>query len=211
MSSSRVYSPDDIAFERWELPHVDEDKHHGPVTASRLEYIQKQAYEEGFASGHNEGFAKGLSDAQTEIQSRIERFTQLLSALNEPFQELDDDVITQTGELAIAVAHQLVRRELHLDPGQVVGVVREAISILPVSARNIRVALHPDDAALVREALSLAEQDEEDSRSWKIVDEPLMTRGGCRITTENSTIDATIEKRIKQIATSIFGGERADD
>jgi len=44
------------------------------------------------------------------------------------------------------MVRQLIRREVKLDPGQIVGVVREALGILPISARNIRVVLHPEDA-----------------------------------------------------------------
>lgn len=213
MTSSKVIDKNQLsAFERWELPHVnDEGKPGRMTTASQLEGIQSQAFEEGFAAGHQQGFEQGLSEGQETIRQHGLQLEQLLQALERPFEELDEQVIEQTALLATAIAKQLIRRELKTDPGQVVAVVREAISALPVSARNIQVYLHPDDAALVRDALSLATEQEDGMQVWKIVEEPLISRGGCRITAENSTIDATLEKRLNRIITSLLGGERADD
>ncbi|MDR9435744.1 MAG: flagellar assembly protein FliH [Thiohalophilus sp.] len=211
MSSSKEVDNQQSAYERWELPHVHDDAtSRSPATASQLEAVQQQAYEEGFAQGKQEGFDKGLADGQEEIRRRVEQLERLMSALTEPFAELDEQVIEQTGQLAMDVARHVIRRELKTEPGQVIAVVREAVNALPVSARNIRVQLHPEDAQLVREALSLNETDS-DNRLWQVVEEPLISRGGCKVVAENSTIDATIEKQIARISTAVFGGERVSD
>ena len=52
----------------------------------------------------------------------------------------------------MALARQIVRRELKTDPTQIIGIIREAIAALPVAARDVRVHLHPEDAAVVRAA-----------------------------------------------------------
>lgn len=211
MSSSKVVDNPQSAYERWELPHVHDDATpRSPATASQLEAVQQQAYEEGFAQGKQEGYDKGLAEGQEEIRRRVEQLERLMSALTEPFDELDEEVIEQTGQLAMSVAQHVIRRELKTEPGQVIAVVREAVNALPVSARNIRVQLHPEDAQLVREALSLGEADS-DNRLWQVVEEPLISRGGCKVVAENSTIDATVDKQIARISTAIFGGERVSD
>jgi flagellar assembly protein FliH len=76
------------------------------------------------------------------------------------------------------MVRQLVRREVRLDPAQIVGIVREALGVLPVSSRSIRVTLHPDDASLVREAYAIGDHDQK----WQIVEDPVIQRGGCRVT-----------------------------
>jgi flagellar assembly protein FliH len=81
--------------------------------------------------------------------------------------------------LAMALARQIVRRELKADPTQIIGIIREAIAALPVAAREVRVHLHPEDAAVVREHLAPTESE----RAWAIVEDPVMARGGCQITT----------------------------
>lgn len=179
-------------------------------TAAEIESIQKQAYTEGHDRGYREGYEKGLAKGETEVREQGETFQKLIQTLDMPFEELDEQVIEQTAQLAIAVARQIIRRELHADPGQVVAVVRDALKALPVVTRKIRVFLHPDDAVLVREVLSLHD-DDDDSQTWRIIEDPLLSRGGCKINSENSTIDATVEMRLQRVITGIMGGERARD
>src|SRR3546814_17590322 len=101
----------------------------------------------------------------------------------------------------MAVVRQLFRRELKQDPSHVVGVVRDAIRLLPVASREIQVGLHPDDAALVRESLPPSEG----TRAWAIVEDPLIERGGCKLTTEKSRIDAPANSDRKSVVAGKSG------
>ncbi len=218
MSSSDPAPEELSAYERWELPNVGEEPEAeelpAPLTAEEIEELQKQAWEEGHEQGHKAGyeagFAKGIEEARELMEMRLQQFDEVLGRLAAPLEDLDEVVVEQMAQLSMAVARHLVRRELRTDPGQVVAVVREALSALPVGARKVTVALHPDDAALVREAFSVQEEDE-DALRWKIVEDPLLTRGGCKVEAEDSRIDATVEKRLNQIIVTVLGGERADD
>ena len=117
---------------------------------------------------------------------------------------MDETVETQLVELSIAVVKQLFRREIKIDPGHVIGAVREAIQALPIASRNVQLHLHPDDAVLIRESLSPAENEP----AWSIVEDPLISRGGCQVTTDNSQIDATVESRLHAVVSRILGDER---
>jgi flagellar assembly protein FliH len=105
----------------------------------------------------------------------------------------------------LTVARQLVRRELRVDPAQVIAIIRETIALLPAAARDVRVHLHPEDAAVVRERLA----EPATERAWRIVEDPVMTRGGCRVTTEHAQIDARLETRINEVIATILGDERS--
>jgi len=215
MSLKPEPDPAMTAYERWELPNIGDDhdaqaKAHLP-TAAELESLQQMAHQEGFAQGHGEGVEKGLADARAVIEQRLNQLDEILSKLVSPFDELDEAVVQQVSQLAMAVAKQLVRRELHSDPGQVIAVVREALQALPVSARKVEVFLHPDDAALVREAFSVGDDKSTNNLSWNILEEPLLERGGCEVRAQNSSIDARVEKRLHRIIAEVLGGERAGD
>jgi flagellar assembly protein FliH len=186
--------------ERWDVPAIDGSDGKGYLTAGRLQELQKDAYDEAWQKGHAEGVAAG----QQEMARRAARYDELLCALNRPFDQLDESVEKQLLELSIALAKQLFRREIKIDPGHVIGVVREAIQVLPIAHRNVQVHLHPDDAALVRESLRPAEGEP----AWSIVEDPLGTQGGCRVTTENSHIDATAESRLHAVISRCLGDER---
>lgn len=172
-------------------------------TAEELEAIQRQAREEGFSHGREEGRREGLE----KMSAQAQRFADLISALGTPFAELDQEVEEQLIALAVAMTRQLVRREVQTDPGYIVQAVREALSVLPAASREIRVHLHPEDAQLVRETLSLAEQE----RPWQIVDDPVLSRGDCRVCTDSSQIDARLETRLNATINAVFGGGRVGD
>ena len=67
--------------------------------------------------------------------------------------------------------------------------------------------IHPDDAPFVHDALRGGEFDS----GIKLVEDPLVTRGGCKVDTDASRIDATLETRLAALAASVLVGERDGD
>lgn len=212
--------PERIEVEEAPVTVVEEEVETAPMlTAQEIEAMQRQAYEEaaqqglaegreqGYREGHEEGRRLGLAEGQEEVKALASRLEEIMATLNEPLLELDEQVEHELVALAIALARQLIRRELRTDPGQIIAVVREALAILPSSVRRVSLYLHPDDAELVRTALSL----DEGGQRWRLVEDPLMSRGGCRVASETSAIDASVEKRLAAVIAKAFGGERMDD
>jgi len=203
--SNLLTSDDDSEVKAWELPDVgSQTDFHGPLTAGQIEQLQKQAYEEGFERGRQDGLKAGEQEAQTQLQY----LASILELFNAPLNELDDTVVQQLVELTTIIAGQVIRRELRADPGQIIAVVRECIKSLPITSRKVNIYLHPDDALLVRGAFSI---DENVDQSWQIIDDPVLTRGGCRIEAENSKIDATVEQQLNRVIANLLGGEREQD
>jgi len=126
-------------------------------------------------------------------------------------EEMDAAVEQALVDLAVTLAQALVRRELRSDSGQVVAVVREALAALPVASRHVRVCLHPDDVVLVTEALVARDAGSDAGRDWHLQEDPTLMRGDCRILSENSQIDATMEKRLATVVAQLSGGEREQD
>jgi flagellar assembly protein FliH len=174
-----------------------------PPTVGGLVDLQAEAYKEAFAQGLAEGREAGRGD----VRAQVERLSGMLHALAQPFEQLDADVERELLTLAMALARQIVRRELKTDPSQIIGIIRDAIAELPVAAREVRVHLHPEDAAVVREHLAPTSSE----RAWTIIEDPVMARGGCQITTANSRIDARLETRLNTIVSELLGAERHTD
>jgi flagellar assembly protein FliH len=212
--SSGLIDGDDLsAFERWELPAMGGGRKSveevgieevAPITADQLAQIQKQAHDEGFEQGRR----KGLQAARTEVDATLQRLEKIIHSLAVPLQAVDEQVEGELLQLSIAIARQIIRRELQSDPQQVIGVVRDALSALPSAARNVRIHLNPEDALLVREKLVPADDAE---MPWKIVDDLTLTRGGCRVESATSRIDASLEKRLNSVTAELMGGTRSID
>jgi flagellar assembly protein FliH len=195
---------------------VEIDEEPTPIlTVDEIEAMQKQAYDEAFAQGKMHGFQQGFDEGSKKgyednlhlLQSQAAKMVSLLESLSEPFKNLDEEVENELVKLVIGIATQIIRREIKTDPGQIVAVVRETINVLPLASQKISLKLHPEDAELVRSALAL----DEISPSWSIVEDPLITRGGCEVDTGVSHVDATVEHRLAAVIATILGGERAHD
>lgn len=172
-----------------------------------LNTIEREAWDAGFGAGREAGAAAARKEQQaqlTELECRVQRLGTILEFMARPLRELDAEVERQLVLLAGAIARQVVRREIRLDPGQIVAVIRETVALLPATTRDVRVYLHPDDAALVRERLREPGAD----AAWSIVEDPVLSRGGCRVTSENSTIDARIEQRLGAAIAAVLGDDR---
>jgi len=159
-----------------------------------------------------DGRAEGLALAKPEIDARLRRldaqarlFEASMAALSRPLALLDTDMQQKLAELSLAIARQLLRRELKNDPTQVIAVVRETVALLPAAARDVRVTLHPEDAALLRERLATPQA----QGAWTIHEDPVMSRGGCRVTAEAAQIDARLETRLASVMAAMLGETRA--
>ncbi|HEX2584577.1 MAG TPA: flagellar assembly protein FliH [Steroidobacteraceae bacterium] len=191
----------------WEPPSVNGPRanRRNKPTLQELEDVERVAWDEAYAKGLEAGRIAG----EQEIRKRFEQVQNIESILNtlaKPLQQLDKEVETQLVSLAFAIAKQVVRRELRIDPSQVIAVVRDTVSLLPLAQRNLRVHLHPDDARLLRERLSEPQAE----RAWTLVEDPMMARGGCRVSSDNSQIDARVETRLAAIFAHMMGDERDD-
>ena len=177
-----------------------DDRNSGPH-AARL------ARQEAEARGYEAGLSKAQSEMQGRIaalDARLQKIDSILQLLGRPLQDLDARVESELTQLALTVGKQLARRELKIDPAQVIAIIRESLGQLPIAAREVRVHLHPEDAAAVRERLATPTTE----RAWTVVEDPTLSRGGCIVRSETSQIDARLESRVHAVMTSTLGEER---
>ena len=210
---SRIIPRENLAdFHRWDGQLIDKTGHpeaewQGNPWISDEESndkLSKQAYEEGFAQGYHdslvEGKKAGLAEGQVEIQKQTKRLNQLMAALNKPFEVLDQQMAQELVTLGLAIARQVIYREIRTDPDLILKVVQKALEALPSSSRHIHLYLHPDDVELVSNSPGFFV----DKQKVEIVESTEMNRGDCKVVTEVSHIDASVEKRINKMVASLF-------
>ena len=208
MAQLEMPAGNDIRIQPWSAPAIGVAGAARSVKPREMRDDEKRAWHEAEVAGR----AAGLEAARAEIETRVRqldsstsRLELVLQALSRPLAQLDDTVHQQIVMLATALARGLLRRELRAEPTQIIGIVRDTVALLPASARGVRVLLHPEDAALVREKLSTAGPE----RAWSIVDDPVLSRGDCRVHTDYAQIDARVETRLNEALTLLLGDERA--
>jgi flagellar assembly protein FliH len=205
MTSSRLIRGDGTLgqYVAWKAPEVGTPGGAGNFRRGEGDpaAVQQRAWQQGF----DQGRAAGIEAGMKETAARAAAVERVLDALARPLEDLDHRVEEEILALVHAIVRQLVRREIHLDPTHIVGVIREALAALPVSAEDVTVRLHPEDADVVRGCLPPAEQD----RAWKIEADPLLERGGCLVSSARSNIDGTLDARLSRVVAGLFEDERS--
>jgi flagellar assembly protein FliH len=186
---------------KWETPHLG-DSLRSPLDDERsLDDLRKEALEQGYAEGH----AKGMLQAQSETNRRLQTLDSLLNAMSKPFDDINQQTLDTLAKLAGKIARCLVKRELRTEPETIIALVRDTVIILNSSAEKLNVFLNPDDALLIQQ---ITRTSSEKSR-WKLIDDPLIPRGDCRVTSRDATIDGSLMARINTVITQFQGDERA--
>ena len=188
---------------RWEPPVVGAPVA-GPETAAadgHPEEVDLAALEQAARErGHADGLREGREAARGELEQSLARLEALFDAAARPLQSLDEATEREMARLAVAVARRVVAHELRIDPGLVRQAVHEAVAALPSATRSLRVHLHPEDLALLRE-LNATETD------WELSADPGLSRGDCRLESESSRLDARVETRLAGIVDAVLGNQ----
>ena len=205
------------AYQRWELAAFDEDEREAdspekaaaqpadtarpaepsaepPVvlpTAADIERMHNEAHEQGYSAGYADGLA--------EAQGVTARLAEIMEGLEQAVERIEQHVAEQLLATALEIAHQVLRQSLQVKPELLLPVVREAVAALQLSSGHPALLAHPDDAALIRAHMGehLAHN------NWRIIENPALTRGGCRVELGASEVDATLETRWKRVVETI--------
>lgn len=161
--------------------------------AEQMRATRQAGYQDGYRDGlvALEGFKQSFA-AQTTAQVAT-----LVASLGEQLEALQQEMAATLARAATQMARQVVRSELATRP-ECVGVVAEqAIEALLLSARHIVMRVHPDDQVLVEAGAG----DALAARGVRLVADPAIQRGGCRVDSDIGIVDATIGERWRRAAT----------
>lgn len=205
-------------YQRWKLDNFDttetpdfcakttaseEQKEEPLLDEAQVNEIYRQAKEkghaEGFQEGHTTGRQEGRQLAEVEVKSEAERIHVLLSELNKELKEIDKNVAQDLLTLALNLSKKMISKALQVHPELIIPIVQEAIRHLPHASHQPHLILHPDDAVLVRNLLN----EQLSQTDWEICEDNQIEKGGCRIETNGSEIDASISTRWQQILATI--------
>ncbi|MFA5073261.1 MAG: FliH/SctL family protein [Nitrospirota bacterium] len=88
-----------------------------------LDFVEREAYEKGYASGEKAGMEMGEQKAAVTL----ERIENILKELTEWKDKLFQESEQQLVELAVAIARKIMLRELATKPEDIVAMTKEAI------------------------------------------------------------------------------------
>ena len=178
-----------------------------PLTAEQLQQMADEAQKEGYDTGYREGLERGLTEGTTkgekegqaraynerkkELVDHSERLSAIARNLLIPMQEQDQHLENVILEMATRFAEAIVKTEIKHSPPILQKLVHQVLDSLPVGAKNISVYLNQNDSELINRYLP------PENRDWDIKVDESLTAGGCRVETDQSFIDFSIDNRLK--------------
>ena len=154
--------------------------------------------EQGKQAGYNVGFKQGLAEGQTQgrahLESQLNDMIAPLSALKAMLEDGHNQHILQQQDLILElvrkVSQQVIRCELTLQPTQILTLVEETLAALPDDAKPVKIHLEPTAVSKLQELAA------DKIKDWKLVPDDRISAGGCRVVSEHSDADASVETRL---------------
>ncbi|WP_426336281.1 flagellar assembly protein FliH [Pseudoduganella sp. R-31] len=167
--------------------------------AAIREEARQQGYDAGFKAGHDEGVAQALDEARAATEQAIAPVREIADNFSSALREADQAISNEVLELALHLAKGMIKTALRVKPELILPIVREAIEYLPVLQQPALLILNPEDAAVVRESIA----EELDKGGWRVIDDPTVERGGCKVDTASNQIDATVASRWQRLSLAL--------
>jgi flagellar assembly protein FliH len=162
-------------------------------------FIEKEAYEKGFAQGEKDGLELG----QRRIQPVIHQLEAILLNIEAQRRDLYKAFEREMLQLVVEISKKVIRHEVTLNGDILLATLQEALQYV-VDRRKMVVHLNPVDYQYLLahpEGFSLPL---DEAGGVKLVEDPSITRGGCFLGTTFGEIDATVESQVHEIASLIW-------
>lgn len=182
-------SPSPHDFERIELGRTpwpsDQD----------LDAIRARARQEG----QQEGRRLASQEVAQQQAQLVAELTRLIDSMRRPYANHAESMTKEMAKLSVTLGTALFRRALEIEPDRIVPIARDAVSMLADNSSPLSITMHPLDAEICRNLLVL-----DDDPELEIVDDDTLERGGLRVTTNVSEVNATVQARVEQLVDSMF-------
>ena len=163
--------------------------------ATAFEEGRNAGYAEGHAAGHADGHAQSYAEGQQASSVELAHLQTIAVGFGTALQHADELIANEVMELALQLAKGMLKAALPVRPELMLPMVREAIEYLPVLQQPALLMLNPEDAQVVRDGIG----EELDKGGWRVIEDPSVERGGCKIDTASNQIDAQTSTRWQRL------------
>ena len=180
---------------------------------SVLEEARRSGHQTGYQQGHREGTEAGHRAAHLES---IERFNTEHAHIVDDLQRATVEIDRMKEDLQITAQQNLldfavrVARKLTFAIGKL---HRESASAnftralgLVASKTDLTIRVHPDDIDSMKTFAESVLTRADESAAMKLISDDCVAPGGCTVTTDRTSVDATLDTQIDQMVSLLLGG-----
>ncbi|WP_144212057.1 flagellar assembly protein FliH [Shewanella donghaensis] len=154
----------------------------------------EEGQQKGYASGFNQGRIEGQQKGKDSIDEQLNSIIAPLSAMKSLLEEGHSQQIMQQQDLILdlvrRVSIQVIRCELTLQPQQILALVEETLAAIPDDPTAVKIHLEPSAVVKLKELAA------DKIQQWTLVADSNISAGGCRIVSDKSDADASMETRL---------------
>lgn len=152
---------------------------------------EKQGYAEGFELGKAQGEAQGQESARERQERLTEQLEHVLLEFQQAIDSLRSAMPARLMQIALTAARQVIGQSTAIDCDALLKQIKQLMHEEILLNHQPTLWVHPVDlAALQTQLEELLSQ-----RGWTLRADENLHRGGCRITTDDGELDATLAAR----------------
>ncbi len=182
-----------------------------------LERSKKSGHETGYRLGYEEGKEAGRRAAFDEARERFQREQATIVAdMARAIREIDDtkeklriEAERNLLEFAVRIATRLTFAvgRLHRDAAR--ENLKRAIRLVQ-SKTDLTIRVHPSDLDSIRTFAGSVLRDVDASQAVTIEADKAIAPGGCKVESEPTRVDATLETQVDEIVSLLLGAPASD-
>lgn len=164
-----------------------------------------QAEREGFIKGKEEGFEAGREEMATLIQEARKVLEQTIKQRQMILKSIEPEV----AKLSISIAERIIQSQVSINQDIVLNLVRSALEKLK-DREDVVIKVSPDDLEHVRSKKATFGRLVQGVKTFDIVGDAGVERGGCIIETNLGNVDAMISTQLAAVQVAfeeVAGGD----
>lgn len=159
----------------------------------KLERVEREAYEKGFAQGQKDGLALG----KTKSDETWRKMRALLEELGLLKKKIMEEAEGEILKLSMTIARKIVKKELTVDHDMVKRSLHHALTFL-TDKSFVRILVNPDDMKILESYIPDLIEGKE-IEHFELKEDRFIEPGGCILETGFGRINATIESQFTEL------------
>jgi flagellar biosynthesis/type III secretory pathway protein FliH len=174
-------------------------------TKEMMEALREREREEAYERGFNDGVDAGRVQARQELGPNLQASVRVVAEVEEFKDALMEQIQDNLTALALAVARQLIEREVKADPEVVANLIRNALSHFPLD-QKLRIRMNPVDLSSISRERSENRLPVTAGREVRWIPDEGIARGGCVVEGPERIVDGRVDLALERIYRTVSNG-----
>lgn len=197
---SKMYeSKHSQGFTGWDMRSPKLSESEEPLISEQE--IQRQELEALKVAAREEGYQKGLSDAQEEILQLKEKWLTMLEDISKPHERFHQELDRQAIKTLITLCQQCIGIDIKMNPEHLEAIWNKVIQYIPMVQEPCQLMMSPNDLQWLREQFSESEHQLILEKARSNDD---LSPGDFLLHFENGEIDGRIQTRLHTIVRTML-------